>query len=119
MPTETTPKTPPGGSIQERLARMQMSAKADEKPEASPKSSGGIRARLAKLAEEVESALASLDADLESERRGRMHAFVHRQRIGTPLQQSLGGFAQARLARAGQQGALVVVVIGRPQRSPR
>ena len=44
---------------------------------------------------------------------GRMHAFVHRQRIGTPLQQSLGGFAQARLARAGQQGALVVVVIGR------
>ena len=28
---------------------MQMSAKADEKPEASPKSSGGIRARLAKL----------------------------------------------------------------------
>ena len=46
----TTPKTPPGGSIQERLARMQMSSqKADEKPEASPKTTGGIRARLAKL----------------------------------------------------------------------
>ena len=28
---------------------MQMSAKADEKPEASPKTTGGIRARLAKL----------------------------------------------------------------------
>ena len=49
MPQSTTPKTPPGGSIQERLARMQMSAKADEKPEASPKTTGGIRARLAKL----------------------------------------------------------------------
>ena len=46
----TTPKTPPGGSIQERLARMQMSSqKTDEKPEASPKTTGGIRARLAKL----------------------------------------------------------------------
>jgi len=47
----TTPKTPPGGSIQERLARMQMSSqKADEdKPAASPKTTGGIRARLAKL----------------------------------------------------------------------
>ena len=47
----TTPKTPPGGSIQERLARMQMSSQkaSDEKPEASPKTSGGIRARLAKL----------------------------------------------------------------------
>ena len=48
----TTPKTPPGGSIQERLARMQLSSqKASEEAKAveSPKASGGIRARLAKL----------------------------------------------------------------------
>ena len=47
----TTPKTPPGGSIQERLARMQLSSQKaeEEKPAASPKTAGGIRARLAKL----------------------------------------------------------------------
>ena len=48
----TTPKTPPGGSIQERLARMQLSSqKASDEAKAveSPKASGGIRARLAKL----------------------------------------------------------------------
>ena len=49
----------------------------EAKGEAAPPSPRG---RLRELAEEVEATLAALDAELESERRREMHAFVTRQR---------------------------------------